>query len=74
MAAVPPLIFQQEGRTYQAEPNPALPPRLLGSGSYGRVYLYRDTVANELVAVKRLQLTNLPPQLAADLAIFIPRE
>jgi len=74
MAAVPPLIFQQEGRTYQAEPNPALPPQLLGAGAYGRVYLYRDTVANELVAVKRLQLTNLPHQLAQELARYIPRE
>lgn len=74
MAATPPLTFQQEGRTYQAEPNPTAPPQLLGAGAYGRVYLYRDTVANELVAVKRLQLKDVPPQLAEQLAKYIPRE
>jgi hypothetical protein len=46
----------------------------LGQGGYAAVYQYMDPHNNELVAVKRIQLTGLPPHKRDLLARYIPSE
>ena len=63
----PPLQLQQ----YVAAPDPTQPPRFLGKGQYC-VFLYRDTVNDRLVAVKRINLQD--PERARSLQRDLPRE
>jgi hypothetical protein len=49
-------------------------PKKLGQGAYGSVYEYVDTKTGESVAIKRIQLTGLPPHKAQLLQRFLPSE
>lgn len=46
----------------------------LGQGAYGAVFQYNDTLAGQDVAIKRVQLTNLPEHKRSLLAKYIPSE
>lgn len=46
----------------------------LGQGAYGSVYEYKDSQTGEVVAMKRVQLTNLPPHKRDLLIRYIPSE
>jgi hypothetical protein len=49
-------------------------PVKLGQGAYGSVYHYKNSQTGEEVAIKRVQLTNLPRAKAELLIRFIPSE
>ena len=49
-------------------------PVKLGQGAYGAVYHYRNSQTGEEVAIKRVQLTNLPKHKADLLVLFVPSE
>jgi hypothetical protein len=46
----------------------------LGQGGYGSVFRYKDTLAGQDVAIKRVQLTNLPEHKRELLSRYIPSE
>lgn len=49
-------------------------PVRLGQGAYGTVYRYRNDQTGEEVAIKRVQLTNLPADRTELLRRFVPSE
>jgi hypothetical protein len=78
-AQAAPLQLQGLTRQYTAvaHPQSGQSPQLLGSGGYGCVFKYsfqNSAGQQEIVAIKRMQLSGLPKAAAQGLEHTLPRE
>lgn len=61
-------------RHYRAVLDAARQPKVLGSGSYGTVYEFVDMDLEEHVAIKRINLSDIPAREAISLLKHAERE